>query len=398
MPRQAAKNLRRNSGFTPVRKSFKMNNLRTLKNTPSTTKTKQSGCALFEKHGGVKGNEPYEAIRLLGRAQLDLALHECRAEMAEALALCGVGYESVGLLWAARGNFLLALNQALKEFWDHGTVTSQAIACVRRLIWVELQLGRVPYVLSWIQVLLALHSAVEKGEAEQSRFEEYFTEIDRVLGALLLRTELFDLKELPYLPKVLDQLQLDAASMALLFALGHEDVLRNEGAIPSGESADAVLDFFTEWAALKGFKELPMLPEFVDRQTLHLTSNVLGCSVHASVPNDDKSLFLAEAVLAVLESFLSTSLDSPFIPYTPRLHLQLSPRDFMDEPMSFVVKLGQPKVVEIFHSKDRADDDSPYESQNPHPLKAEGCGTQGQSCLEGLVVGQVGIGTAPGAG
>ena len=228
----------------------------------------------------------------------------------------------------------------------------------RRLIWVELRLGRVPCVLSWIQVLLALHSAINGGEADNSQFDDALIEMDRVLGALLLRTEFFDLKDLEYLPKVLVQLQLDASFMALLFALGHEGVLRSEGAIPSAESPDAVLEFFNEWANLEAFKELASVPEYVDRQTLHLASNVLGCNVDASVPNDDKSLFLAEAVLAVLESFLSTCLDSLFVPHTPRLHLKFVPRSFMDEPVSFVVHSEQPILVEIFHSKDRTDDDS----------------------------------------
>src|SRR5262249_22922185 len=47
-------------------------------------------------------DQPYEAIRLLGRAQQRLALRECRDELVTALALCARAYEAAGLLWAAR--------------------------------------------------------------------------------------------------------------------------------------------------------------------------------------------------------------------------------------------------------------------------------------------------------
>jgi hypothetical protein len=56
----------------------------------------------------LKGKKPYETIRLLGRAQQDLAMHESRAEMAAALALCAGAYEMAGLFWAARGSLSMA--------------------------------------------------------------------------------------------------------------------------------------------------------------------------------------------------------------------------------------------------------------------------------------------------
>lgn len=96
----------------------------------------------------LKNGRPYEAIRLLGRAQQDLALQESRGEMVVALGLCGAAYEAAGLLWAARACMLVAANQALKEFWEHGRVSNPALACLRKLIWLELQLGRIPCVLA----------------------------------------------------------------------------------------------------------------------------------------------------------------------------------------------------------------------------------------------------------
>ena len=85
------------------------------------------GTQLLEQH------QPYEAIRTLGRAQQRLALRECRGEFVTALALCARAYEAAGLLWAAHASMLLATSQALRDFWEDGTVTKQAYACLRRL-------------------------------------------------------------------------------------------------------------------------------------------------------------------------------------------------------------------------------------------------------------------------
>jgi len=107
----------------------------------------------------LRAKQPYEAIRLLGRAQQDLALRESRGEMAAALGLCASAYEEVGLLWASRGSLLLATNQALHSFIEEGTITPQLVICIRHLIWLELQLGRIPCALQWIEAFLALSSA-----------------------------------------------------------------------------------------------------------------------------------------------------------------------------------------------------------------------------------------------
>jgi hypothetical protein len=138
----------------------------------------------------------------------------------------------------------------------------------------------------------------------------------------------------------------------LLFALGYEDRLRVDNVIPASETVEDVIAFFQEWVEQSAVSELPAGPEFLDGQTLTLSSNILGCEVEVSVPNNNTSLFLAEAVLAGLESFLATSLDSPLVPHTSRLKLKIFARDFMDEPLSFAVTSSPRTVVEIYHPKD----------------------------------------------
>ena len=299
----------------------------------------------------LRGEKPYEAIRLLGRAQQDLALHESRGGMAAALGLCGAAYERVGLLWAARGSVLLATNQALKKFWDCGEISVQALACLRKLIWIELQLGRIPWVLAWIETFLTLSSATKPDEDRQKSLEEEWVHLDGALGFLILKASLFDLKRLATLPHVLEKLQLDASRMALLYALGYDDHLRSEGSIPEEKDSEAVGKFFAAWRNQPGLQDLPD-PELMDRQTVELHSKLLGCDISVSVSNENPGLFLAEAVLAGLEGFLATSLDALLMPNSSKVHIRFVARDFLNDALEFEVVQEPNTVVEVRHRRD----------------------------------------------
>ena len=299
----------------------------------------------------LKGEKPYAAIRLLGRAQQDLALHESRGEMVMALGLCGSAYERVGLLWAARGSVLLAANQAMKAFSEDGEITGQALACLRKLVWVELQLGRIPCALAWIETFLTMNGAANLNEERQTRLAEEWMHIDGALGFLILKASIFDLKRLAAVPNILEALQLEMSKMALLYALGYEDRLRSEGYIPEEEDSAAVAEFFGAWRDQPGLRNLPD-PEFLDKQSIELHSGVLGCDISVSAANSGPSLFLGEAVLAGLEAFLATSLDAFLIPLTPRVHLRFVQREFLDEPLDFSVIPGPEAIIEVRHRKD----------------------------------------------
>jgi hypothetical protein len=305
----------------------------------------------------LDGGKPYEAISFLGRAQQDLAMHECRGEMIAALGLCADAYETAGLLWAARATILLAANQALKEFWEHGEITRMALLSLRKLIWLELKLGRIPCVLAWIETFLIMNSAVELDQGRRQRLAEEWSSLDGVLGLLLLRTDLFELKDLAFLPNVLEHFHLDLSWLALLYALGYENELRTTGAIPPEETPERALELFNEWLIQPAASELPESPEFLDKQIIELRSTVLGCEIVAKVPNNNGSLFLTEDILAGVEAFLSTALKAKLFPHTARLELRIVPTDFMDEPLTFTVTTAPHTVIEVHHPKEGSTSD-----------------------------------------
>ena len=202
---------------------------------------------LSRAHQKLRANKIYDAIRLYGRAQLMLAKQEYRLELIAALVGGGLAYESAGLLWAARANVLAGANQAFSEYVENGEILSQTLTCLRKLVWIELQLGRVPAVLQWLEATSAVaQNLALTGRRRETYLEERFTQ-DAVLGILLLRTSIADLCLLATLPPVLDQFGLDLSRMALLYSLGYEDQLRQEGTLPENENPQSVREIFIKW-------------------------------------------------------------------------------------------------------------------------------------------------------
>lgn len=290
----------------------------------------QRGTQLLEHH------RPYEAIRHLGRAQQQLALRECRGEFVTALVMCSAAYEAAGLLWAAHASMLLAGSQSLQDFWEDGTLTRQAHACLRRLAWLDLQLGRVPCVLAWIETAAVTGRAIDFDRVRQESLLSERMHLDLALGVLLLKTDFFDLRELAGLPASLENFHLEFSWIALLYALGYEDRLRADKVFPDEETREDILAVFTQAVTQTEVGDLPQ-PEFLLRRKLRMDSSVLGCAVSLEVPNQDESVFLAEAILAALEAFLATSLDAPLLPYTPKLTITLVPTDFLNKQLEWTV-------------------------------------------------------------
>ena len=278
----------------------------------------------------LKSNKPYEAIRMFGRAQLKLALREHREQFILALVGCGMAYRRVGLLWAARANHLAAANQALSEYWEHGTVLPVAVISLLKLVWTELGLGRVPWALQWIAIAsaIAYSNGLPDNRSDEGAVNER-TEQDRVLGILLLKTDLQDLRAMDFLPEILGQLGLDNSRMALLYALGYEDDLRKAGIIPESEDAAAVNDFFRQWHAHATARTVPDHPELLRDAMVELRSGVLGCEIVARVEIGLSSLYLGEAILAALEALLATSLEvtAGVFPHAPEFGLTIVASD-----------------------------------------------------------------------
>jgi hypothetical protein len=288
---------------------------------------------------------PAEAIRTLGRAMVRLYKYESRDDIVRALYFCACCYEEVGLLWAARGTLLAAASIAVQEFWTYENVTALQGKCFNQLKWIELKLGRVPFVLAWHEIDLAVRRVLtEKGyEDEQiAPDEEVF---DVILGLLLLRTDVWQLKWLETLPDTLDGYGLRYASLALRYALGPDCRMREVMAAVAKDDG-AIEAYFLRWRSHPAGKELPDEPTFADEQTVTFRSRVLGCQVTVVCRNEIHCLALGESLLAALEAVLSTGIVDGVFAKEPQLTCDIRSTHFsgLEWQSEFTTPEGRPHL------------------------------------------------------
>jgi tetratricopeptide (TPR) repeat protein len=316
-----------------------------------TTTAKRKGevaaARLLLKRGAehLDADRPYEAIRTLGRALRYLYKHESRHDVVRALYLCASAYERVGLLWAARGTLLHAASISANEWWTHSDVNMALATCCNRLKWVELQLGRVPHLLAWHQIDRGTRAqlAVQGYRADQLAAGEM--DFDGILGILLLRSDVWQLKALEMLPDALDAMGLHAASLALTFALGDIDGIRADVRAKDDHEVEQP---FKALSTQPAGRDLPEEPSLVSAQTLHLASIVLGCRIEVTTSNAPPCVELAESLLAALESLLSTSVLEGVAPRVPSIDIVVRRSDFGEFPFRFDAKdVGGLPSVEI---------------------------------------------------
>jgi hypothetical protein len=290
-----------------------------------------AGARMLLKLGAkqLDAKRPYEAIRTLGRALADLYKNESRDDMIRALFLCAFAYERVGLLWAARGTLLNAASIAANEWWTHSTVSLLQVACYNRLKWVELQLGRVPQLLAWHEIDIATQQLLVAEGYSAERLARGERDFDLIFSILLLRSDVWQLRQMETLPDVLDSLRLPGAALALTFALGHVE------GIPEEEIAKGELEVRKMFEALSkqpAGNELPSAPLLCSERILTLRSVILGCVVELTADSATPCVELGESVLAAAESLLSTSVFAGITPRVARLRIRVRKSDFADFP------------------------------------------------------------------
>jgi len=306
----------------------------TVVKTAAKRKGEVVGARMLLKRGAeqLDAERPYEAIRTLGRALGNLYKHESRHEMVRALYLCAAAYERVGLLWAARGTLLNAASIATNEWWAYSDVSLAQAACYNRLKWVELQIGRVPHVLAWHEVDRATRLLFAKDGYPGDRLAAGEVEFDAIVGMLLLRSDMWQLKLLEPMPDTLEALGMHASVLALTFALGHTKGIPPE-VIAKGD--DEVQRFFNTWSEQPAGSELPTELSLWSTQTVRFKSVVLGCQIEVAADNTSPCVELSESFLAAIESLLSTSVLEGVVPRVPRVDVKIRRSDFAEPPFTF---------------------------------------------------------------
>ena len=297
-------------------------------------------------------NKPYQAIIWFGKAEELLLKEEYRAELIMTLVGSAHAYERVGLLWAARNKILVAVERALSSFHENGKVTRVMLRTLERLIWIELQLGRIPHVLNSLVFSRTLASYMTLSEEEKIEFDEIVNTQDMILGIHMLNTPFELLPKLAQFADTLEQLHLANARLALLYALGHEKLLREEGSIPADEDSKSMAGVFKRWHDQPAREDISQTPSFAHDYTCFHVSTVLGIRIVVSTPNNPTSVSVAESLLGALEAYLATSDEEHLIPHKSSVKITISEtNDGCNSVRSHFPETGT-EIAKVEHSMD----------------------------------------------
>ena len=249
----------------------------------------------------VTAGRHMEAIQQAGKAQILLGRGGDNEQLLKSLITTGCAYEAMGLLWAARANYAFALHWVFREWDTAGELSPRLYVPLARLIWVEIQLGRVPQMLCWTEFHRTLLNAVDLTENQMARLTEEAHHMDAALATVVLKTQWPDLPKLDRAPGVFGALGLSLSRWATMFLLGYEAAVESETGLDEPE------EFFKKLLSQPAARDVAELADWGIRWPFALQTTLFGCRIDMLIQEGLGSLLLGETVFAFLESFLATS-------------------------------------------------------------------------------------------
>ena len=278
----------------------------------------------------LKAGRYQETIAQAGKAQLLLGRGGTDEEFLRSLFATASAYEAMGLLWAARANYAFALHWVGRVSDTTGQLPSSLYMPLDRLIWLEIQLGRVPQALCWLEFHYTMLNAVDLTEEQIERLAEESALMDAVLAIAVLRTPWPDLPELDRAPALLGGMGLHVCRAAAMFLLGYEEAVRSETGIDEPE------EFFRKLFSQPAAREVAECADWGVRWPFSLSTTLFGCRIEALAGEGLTSLLLGETVLAFLESFLATSgMGKRQLSSRAELRIEVVAKDDAEQPFEY---------------------------------------------------------------
>jgi hypothetical protein len=169
-------------------------------------------------------------------------------------------------------------------------------------------------------------------DASKERVVKRLAEFDLILASQILNFTSEELQQIVRLPDVLDGLGLQQSRSSLLYALGHEAVLREEGSIPQEETPESVAELFTLLASQPVSSNPHGSVIFNEADSQCLVSRVQGVRVAVHHPPSDVSVLAAEAVIGSIEAFFATAIELGAAAHTENFTVTLQESSEVDKP------------------------------------------------------------------
>lgn len=297
------------------------------------------GLTLLKRADKLDLDEHYDIIRFAGRAAMRLTKKEHTSSLVHALQLLTMAYRHAGLLWVARASCAFVAASILIESEERHRPSISIIPTMKIWAWLSLELGHLPDALLAIQVLNGARATLPLSDETKAKVGNDLEQLDYALGALLLNASDGDLEKLRALPDLLSGLDLMTARTALLYALGQEDQLRNEGYIPPEEPRERVREMMSLLASQPVVGQSAANFIFNDGSQA-ISTQLLGLRVTISTDASDNALLVGELVATSLEAFFATAPDQEIIPLAANFEINVTTSDDVAKPTFEVDEFG----------------------------------------------------------
>jgi hypothetical protein len=275
----------------------------------------------------------FEMIRLLGKAAIGLTKKEYTDHLIEALQLLMLAYRSAGLLWAARASCTFLAASLVIEGEEDSELPVSFVPTMKIWAWIALELHHLPDFLIAIQLLNGALATLPLTDDSKEKVGKDIRELDMALGSLFLNLDENSLHKLECLPDVLEALGLFMARSALLYILGHADILRADGSLSedtSDEDANRIFSMLASQPVAQNLRGSFVL-NTEEPQTLNTT--ILGMTVEIHIEGSTESVLVAEALLGSMEAFFATAIEQRIVPHTEKLRLNVVESAEASEPV-----------------------------------------------------------------
>jgi hypothetical protein len=278
----------------------------------------------------LEEDERYERIRLLGRAAVRLAKREHAEQLIEAHQHLAMAYRDADLLWAARSSIIMAAAGLAAEGEEASELPVGFVPTVRIWAWIALQLRVVPELLLTMRLLNMTLATLPLDEASKARVADGIQELDAAFGSNVLNMTDAELSSLSTLPDALAASGMPMARTALLYALGYEDLLREEGTFSETEGAAGVEALFAR------LKSQPVSSDLYGRLILNAPTGqvvetcICGLTIEIAAPGDDAGIVVGQALTASFEAMLATLIEEGVGPHTERFRVDIIETDELE--------------------------------------------------------------------
>jgi hypothetical protein len=283
----------------------------------------QAALILLTRAQQLGFSDKFDMIRLLGKAAAKLTKKEYNEQLIEAQQLLTIAYRSAGLLWAARATCAFVAASIVIEGEEDSQLPVGFVPTMKLWAWIALELGLLPDLLLALQLLNGALVGLPLDEESQARVKKDIFELDLSLGCRLLNASDDELRELQSLPDLLEALGLFMSRTALLYTLGHQDRLREDGSLPAEQSDEEAA------RQLSMLASQPVGKQIADRLLLNAGSQqsakatILGMTVEVTSETTEEALMVAQTVLGALEAFFATVIERRVMPHTERFSIRI---------------------------------------------------------------------------